>query len=124
MTIVSEVYKCDICGNIVEMISAGAGILVCCGKNMVLKTENTTDAAVEKHIPVVEKTSDGYVINVGSAAHPMADDHYIEWIELSTNDKTYRVTLKPGDDPKAYFPAVEGDITVRAYCNLHGLWKA
>ncbi len=119
-----QVYKCDLCGNIVEVLTAGAGALDCCGQSMKLLSENTTDAAVEKHVPVAEKTADGWLVSVGSVDHPMTDDHYIEWIELVTADNVYRAYLNPSDPPKACFPATDDKVTVRAYCNLHGLWKA
>ena len=119
-----QIYKCELCGNIVEVLTSGAGALSCCGNNMVLLIENTTDAAVEKHLPVAEKQTDGWMVQVGSTLHPMSEDHFIEWIEMLTEDKIYRVHLKPGNEPKACFPAVEGNVEFRAYCNLHGLWKA
>ncbi|CAG36397.1 desulfoferrodoxin [Desulfotalea psychrophila] len=119
-----QIYKCELCGNIVEILTPGAGALACCGENMVLLSENTTDAAVEKHVPVAEKKDCGWVVQVGSTLHPMTEDHFIEWIEMLAEDKVYRVHLKPGSTPKACFPAVEGDVQFRAYCNLHGLWKA
>ena len=120
-----QIYKCNACGNIVEVIHAGVGELVCCGRPMELLTENTTDAALEKHVPVVEKTADGIVAKVGSVAHPMLEEHYIEWIEVIDGDgRAYRKFLKPGDAPEAEF-CIKGDgLTVREYCNLHGLWKA
>ncbi len=123
-TVVLQVYKCSVCGNIVEVIGAGAGRLVCCGKSMELLAENTTDAAREKHVPVVEKVDGGVKVAVGSVAHPMADDHYIEWIEVIAGGKSYRQFLKPGDAPEAEFPIEAEQITARALCNLHGLWKA
>ena len=123
MTQKMEVYKCEICGNMVEMVHEGGGTLVCCGQNMTLITENTTDAAKEKHVPVVEKTADGYKVKVGSVAHPMEDKHYIEWIELIAGDVSQRVFLKPGDAPEASFCTDAAAVTARAYCNLHGLWK-
>ncbi|MEA2062076.1 MAG: desulfoferrodoxin [Gemmatimonadota bacterium] len=124
-TEILQVYKCSACGNIVLVLHTGAGELVCCGRPMNLLTENTTDAAVEKHVPVVEKADGGIRIKVGSVAHPMQDDHYIEWIEVQVDGKTYHQFLGPGGAPEAFFAAVEGDrITVRAYCNLHGLWKS
>ncbi|CAG0911634.1 unnamed protein product [Cyprideis torosa] len=119
-----EVYKCDLCGNIVEVLAGGGGNLGCCGADMKLLKENTVDAAVEKHVPVVTHSADGILVNVGSVDHPMTEEHYIEWIELINGDSTYTVFLKPGDAPKACFPKLAGDIVVRAYCNLHGLWKA
>jgi len=123
MTKKMEVYKCEICGNMVEMVHEGGGTLVCCGQNMTLLTENTTDAAREKHVPVVEKTADGYKVKVGSVPHPMEDKHYIEWIELIAGDVSERVFLKPGDAPEASFCTNAAGVTARAYCNLHGLWK-
>lgn len=119
-----EVYKCDICGNIVEFLNGGGANLVCCGEEMKLMTENTTDAAVEKHVPALEKKTDGWQVNVGSVDHPMTDAHYIEWIELIDNGTVYKEFLSPGDKPAAFFPITADKVTVRAYCNLHGLWKA
>ncbi len=119
----NEVYKCDLCGNIVEVLAGAAGALACCGEDMKLLKENTVDAAVEKHVPVSSDSSEGLLVNVGSVDHPMTDDHYIEWVELISGDTTYSVFLNPGDKPQVCFPALEGDLTVRAYCNLHGLWK-
>ncbi|MDQ7031602.1 MAG: desulfoferrodoxin [Desulfonauticus sp.] len=119
-----EIYKCEICGNIVEMVHEGKGQLVCCGQPMKLYEENTVDAAYEKHIPVIEKTSSGYKIVVGSVSHPMEEAHYIEWIEIIAGEKTYRKFLNPGEDPIAEFCVDADKITARAYCNLHGLWKA
>jgi len=118
------VYKCSLCGNIVEVLTAGAAELMCCGQQMEVQAENTTDAAVEKHIPVLEKKDDGWQVTVGSVDHPMTDDHYIEWIELIAGDTVYRQFLSPSDKPTAYFPSVAGEVSARAYCNLHGLWKA
>ena len=103
----SQVYKCSICGNVVEVVHAGAGTLVCCGVPMDLLSENTTDAAREKHVPVIEKVDGGVRVKVGSVAHPMEEKHFIEWIELI-----------------AVFPVEGGQIAARAFCNLHGLWKA
>ena len=119
-----EVYKCEVCGNIVEVIHGGAGELVCCGQPMVKLTENTTDAAKEKHVPVVEKIDGGYKISVGSTLHPMADDHYIEWIELLADGKAYRQFLSPGDEPIATFTVEAATVSAREFCNKHGLWKA
>jgi superoxide reductase len=123
MTKKMEVYKCEICGNMVEMVHEGGGTLVCCGQNMTLMAENSTDAAQEKHVPVIEKTGNGYNVKVGSAAHPMEDKHYIEWIELVAGDVSQRVFLKPGDAPEASFCTDAAEVTARAYCNLHGLWR-
>ncbi|RKX18530.1 MAG: desulfoferrodoxin [Candidatus Zixiibacteriota bacterium] len=124
MTEKLQVYECQICGNIVEVIHTGAGQLVCCGQPMTLKTENTTDAATEKHVPVIEKTADGFRVKVGSVAHPMEDKHHIEWIEVIADGKAYREFLTPGDTPEALFEIKADRITAREYCNIHGLWKA
>lgn len=117
------VYKCEICGNIVEVLHAGGGDLVCCGQPMKLMVENTVDAAREKHVPVVEKVSGGYKVNVGSVAHPMEEKHYIEWIELIADGKAYRQFLNPGQAPEAFFAVEAANVSVREYCNIHGLWK-
>ena len=118
-----EVYKCEACGNIVEVLFGGAGELVCCGEPMKQMIENTVDAAKEKHVPVVEKTGDGYKVTVGSVAHPMEDKHYIQWVELIADGKAYRQFLNPGEAPEAYFKVDAGQVSAREYCNLHGLWK-
>ena len=118
-----EVYKCEVCGNITLVMHAGGGELVCCGEPMKLMQENTVDAAKEKHVPVVEKTADGYKVKVGDVAHPMEEKHYIEWIELLAGEKSYVQFLKPGDAPEALFKVDADQATARAYCNLHGLWK-
>lgn len=118
-----QIYKCQVCGNIVEVIHTGAGQLVCCGQPMTLLTENTTDAAKEKHVPVVEKTADGFKVKVGSVAHPMEDKHYIEWIEIIADGKAYRTFLNPGDSPEALFEIKADKIIAREYCNIHGLWR-
>lgn len=121
-----EVYKCEVCGNMVIAIHEGAGDLVCCGQDMVLKTENTVDAALEKHVPVIEKDGDKVIVKVGSVAHPMEEKHYIEWIELMVGDVVLTKMLKPGDAPEATFCicGLSGDLQAREYCNIHGLWKA
>ena|ERR1035437_8677496 len=119
------IYKCDVCGNIVEVIHGGTGELVCCGAPMKLLVENTVDASREKHVPVIEKVTGGVKIKVGSVAHPMEEKHYIEWIEIIADGKSCRQFLKPGGIPEAVFLVEASQITtVRAYCNLHGLWKA
>jgi superoxide reductase len=124
MTAKLEVYKCEKCGNIVEVLHAGAGALVCCGEEMTLISENDTDAAVEKHVPVTKKSDHGIKVTVGSVAHPMESEHFIEWIEAIAGGKAYREFLEPGGAPEATF-CVDGNIEkVRAYCNIHGLWKA
>jgi superoxide reductase len=119
-----QVYKCDVCGNIVDVMHAGAGELVCCGQPMKLFKENSVDAAKEKHVPVVEKTADGFKVKVGSVAHPMEEKHWIEFIELIVDGKVYRQFLKPGQSPEATFCIKADKVTAREYCNLHGLWKA
>ena len=124
MTEKLQVYKCQVCGNIVEVAHTGVGQLVCCGQPMTLMTENTTDAATEKHVPVIEKTANGFKVKVGSVAHPMENKHYIEWIELIADGKAYREFLSPGDVPEALFEIKADKVTAREYCNVHGLWKA
>jgi len=124
MTEKLQVYKCGICGNMVEVLHAGAGELVCCGQPMQPQLENTVDAAKEKHVPVIEKVAGGYKIKVGSVPHPMEEKHYIEWVELIADGKAYRQFLNPGEAPEAFFCIEAAQITAREYCNLHGLWKA
>lgn len=119
-----EIYKCDACGNIVEVLTGGGGELVCCGEPMKLMAENTTDAAVEKHVPVVETVEGGVKVTVGSVAHPMESEHYIEWIEIIADGKAYRQFLNAGEAPEAVFDVAAQSVTAREYCNLHGLWKA
>jgi len=120
----NEIYKCTVCGNIVETLHVGGGELVCCGKAMNLLTENTQDAATEKHVPIVEKTANGIKVKVGEIAHPMEEAHYIEWIEVLCNGKSYKKFLKPGDLPEAEFCLEYNEnLVAREYCNLHGLWK-
>lgn len=124
MTEKTEIYKCDKCGNIVEVLHNGPGELVCCGEPMRLLKENTTDAALEKHVPVIEIGLNGTVtVKVGSVAHPMEEKHYIEWIELIADGKSYRKFLKPGEKPEATFMCKAEKLSAREYCNLHGLWK-
>ncbi|MCK4716784.1 MAG: desulfoferrodoxin [Candidatus Marinimicrobia bacterium] len=125
MTKKLQVYKCEICGNIVSVLHAAVGILVCCGQPMTLMAEKTEDSAIEKHVPFIIKEKDKVIVKVGeNAAHPMEERHYIEWIELQVDGKLYYQFLKPGDKPEAVF-CVEGDeMTAREYCNVHGLWKS
>jgi len=118
-----EVYKCDICGNIVEMYNVGGGTLTCCDQAMTLQEEKTADGATEKHVPMVEKIDGGYKVTVGSTLHPMNDDHYIQWIELVTEDDVLTHYLKPGDAPVATFKTDGNVVMAREYCNLHGHWK-
>lgn len=119
-----QVYKCEVCGNIVEVLHGGDGELVCCGQPMALLTENTVDAAKEKHVPVIEKIPGGVKVKIGEVAHPMEDKHYIEWIEIIADGKAYRQFLSPGQAPEATFNIEADKVTAREYCNLHGLWKA
>jgi superoxide reductase len=118
-----QIHKCELCGNIVEVLHAGDGDMVCCGKPMKLFIENTVDASKEKHVPVVEKTAAGLKVKVGSVPHPMEEKHYIEWIEVIVDGRVCRQSLKPGQPPEALFN-VGGAVSVREYCNLHGLWKS
>lgn len=118
-----QVYKCEVCGNIIEVLHQGAGELVCCGQAMKLYTENTVDAAKEKHVPVIEKIDGGVKVKVGEVAHPMEQKHYIEWIEVIADGKAYRQFLNPGEAPEAVFMIEYSSITAREFCNLHGLWK-
>ena len=125
MTEQKQVYKCNLCGNIVEVLHAGPGELVCCGEPMQLLTEKTKDAGLEKHVPVLEKTATGVTVKVGSTPHPMEEKHYIEWIELHADARVHRKFLKPGDKPEAEFwkPKPE-KVEAREYCSLHGLRKS
>lgn len=118
-----DVYKCEKCGNIVEVLNMGGGTLHCCGQPMGLLSENTTDAAQEKHVPVIEKSAEGIKVTVGSVAHPMEAEHFIQWIECIAGDAIQRQFLSPGQAPEACFPAFEGPVTAREYCNVHGHWK-
>lgn len=115
-------YRCEICGNIVGLIKNGGGKLICCGKHMSKLEANSTDAAQEKHVPVVERKDGKIFVEVGSTLHPMVDAHYIEWIAVVSDKGTERISLSPGEEPKAVF-ADKGSAVVYAYCNLHGLWK-
>lgn len=118
-----EVYKCKICGNIVEVLHGAAGVLICCGQPMELQVENTADSTKEKHVPLIEKIDGGYKVTVGSTLHPMEEKHYIQWIELIADGKAYRQFLKPADAPTAVFNVAAETVTAREYCNIHGLWK-
>ena len=126
MTEKNEIYKCEICGNIVEVLHEGGGQLVCCGEPMKLLKENTVDASLEKHVPVIEETEKGIIVKVGSIPHPMEEKHYIEWIEIITKDnKTDKKFLNPGEKPEAEFCiSIDNVLFAREYCNLHGLWKS
>ncbi|MCS7109387.1 MAG: desulfoferrodoxin [Candidatus Micrarchaeota archaeon] len=125
MTELNQIYKCSVCGNIVEVAHASAGTLVCCNKPMELLIEKTEDQGYEKHVPVIEKTRGGVKVKIGSIPHPMIPEHYIEFIEILTQDRIYRKYLKPGDAPEAEFKISLGKndkIAAREYCNIHGLW--
>lgn len=122
MTSIREIYKCEVCSNIVEVMHAGAGVLVCCGQPMKLMAENTVDASKEKHVPVITRTESGFKVTVGSALHPMEEKHYIEWIELLAGGQVLRQHLEPGDKPQAVFLTSADKASTRAYCNLHGHW--
>jgi len=119
-----EIYKCEACGNIIEVLHGGQGELVCCDQPMNLIKENTVDAAKEKHVPVTEKIEGGVKVKLGDVAHPMEEKHYIEWIEIIADGKAYRQFLNPGEAPEATFNVEADQVTARGYCNLHGLWKS
>ena len=118
-----QIYKCEICGNIVEVLHGGDGELVCCGQPMKNLTAKTADVGKEKHVPVIEKIAGGIKVKVGSVPHPMEEKHYIEWIEVIADGKAYRQFLKPGEAPEAIFKIEAKTITAREYCNVHGLWE-
>ncbi|MBI9108613.1 MAG: desulfoferrodoxin [Spirochaetales bacterium] len=125
MTKNKVIYKCNLCGNVVEVVHGAEGELVCCGQPMEALSEKTADSATEKHVPVIDKISGGYKVTVGSTLHPMLDEHFIEWIELDFDGKSCRKFLSPGDEPSVEFLCGHHDkVTAREYCNLHGLWKA
>ena len=124
MTKKLQVYKCEKCGNIVEILHEGAGQLVCCDEPMKLMEENTVDAAKEKHVPVIEKTDSGISVKVGSVPHPMEEKHYIEWIELNADGQVYKQFLSPGMKPEVLFKVRATEAWAREYCNVHGLWKS
>lgn len=119
-----EVYKCEVCGHIVEMNYAGNGTLTCCDQPMTLQEEKTADFTTEKHVPVIEKIKGGYKVVVGSTEHPMTEEHYIQWIELIAGDVVMKAFLKPGDKPEAVFMTDATEVFAREYCNLHGHWKS
>jgi superoxide reductase len=118
-----QVYKCERCGNIVEVLHGGVGTLVCCNEPMKLLEEQTADASTEKHVPVIEKVEGGYRVKVGSVPHPMEEEHCIEWIQLLTDGGAYRQFLKAGDEPEAMFEVTADKVSAREFCNVHGLWK-
>jgi len=126
MTELRQIYKCNVCGNIVEVLHAGVGELVCCGQPMQLMQEKIEDVRKEKHVPIIEKTKSRVKVKVGSIEHPMEEKHYIEWIEIIENDRSCVKFLKPGDKPEVEFElkTKEEKIKARIYCNIHGLWKS
>ena len=124
MTQKSQIYKCELCGNIFEVLHTGEGELVCCGQPMKIFEEKTADKSTEKHVPVIEKTAGGYKVTVGTTLHPMLDNHFIEWIELIADGTSYKKFLKPGDAPVAEFSIAASKVSAREYCNVHGLWKS
>ena len=120
-----EIYMCDLCGVVVEVLDGGAGDLVCCGEGMIRQQVKTEDAATEKHVPFIEQVDGGVKVRVGqNAAHPMEGAHYIQWIELLADGKAYRQFLNPGEAPEAVFPVTGQDLSAREYCNVHGLWQS
>ncbi len=125
MTKIREIYKCNICGNIVEVLHAGMGQLVCCNQPMELLKEKIEDSSIEKHVPYIEETECGFLVRVGqNENHPMLEKHYIEWIELIADGTSYRKFLEPGDKPEAEFELRADKVEAREYCNIHGLWKS
>ena len=123
MTQKYEIYKCELCGNVIEVLHSGKGQLVCCGQPMKLLEEQTAEQAKEKHVPVIEETAEGIRVKVGSVPHPMEEKHYIEWIEVITDQGASKKFLRPGEAPEAEFEEVQGLQKVREYCNIHNLWK-
>lgn len=124
MVELNQIYRCNVCGNMAESVHAGAGELVCCGTPMELQQEKSEGDGREKHKPVIEKTSEGVIVRVGSQPHPMESEHYIEWIEIITEHRTYRKQMEPNMDPEAEFFLEAEHVEARAYCNIHGLWKS
>ena len=117
-----QVYKCEVCGNIVEVLHAGAGELVCCDQPMKLLEEQAEEQGKEKHLPVLEKTDKGIKVKVGSVPHPMEEKHFIEWVAVQTDKGFFRKFLRPGEKPEAEFEIAEDMLKAREYCNIHGLW--
>lgn len=123
MTTKNQIYRCPICGNIIEILHAGDGQLVCCGQPMELVQPKTEDIGQEKHLPVIEKSEGKITVKIGSIPHPMEEAHYIEWIEITANNHIYKKFLQPGDAPEAVFEITAENVTAREYCNIHGLWQ-
>ena len=124
MVNLNQVYRCKVCGNVIEVIHAGVGILFCCNQSMMLMTEKKEDLGNEKHVSIIEKSDSGFNIRVGSVEHPMNKEHFIEWIELITENEVYRKYLKPGQKPEARFNIVANEVRARIFCNIHGLWSS
>jgi superoxide reductase len=122
MTKMFEVYKCDVCGNIIKLVHASDGTLVCHDKPMTLQVEKTADAGKEKHVPVVEKSAKGILVKIGSIPHPMEEKHLIEWVEVRSGENLYIKGFKPGEKPEAEFCISDVNAKARVYCNVHGLW--
>ena len=120
---INQIYRCSVCGNIVEVIHVGGGKLVCCGKPMELLEPKFQDVGLEKHLPVIERSQNSITVRIGSVPHPMEDAHYIELIEIIADDKIYRKYLKPGEEPVAIFNFTADNVVAREYCNIHGLWQ-
>ena len=119
-----EIYRCLLCGNIVEVLHGGDGELVCCGQPMKKLIAKKEDAGKEKHVPVIEKTDGAIIVKIGSIPHPMEEKHYIEWIEIVADGKAYRQFLKPGDQPQARFNIAGNSVIAREHCTIHGLWES
>lgn len=124
MAKLNEIYKCDLCGNIVQILHAGDGELICCNQPMINLAEQTADFKVEKHVPIIEKQDNGFLVKVGSTPHPMEDKHFIEWIELVADGVSYRKYLQPQDAPEAFFCVDAKVVSAREYCNVHKLWRS
>jgi len=126
MTKLNEIYRCNVCGNMTEVINESVGQLVCCNENMELLEERQLDVGPEKHIPIIEKDGDKVVVKVGEVPHPMEEEHHICFVELFVGDKIYRKFLNAGDEPKAVFEVCAdiSDLRAREYCSVHGLWHS
>ena len=124
MTQLYQIYKCNVCGDTVEVINAGAGQPYCCGQPMELLVEKTEDVGKEKHVPVVEKQGNELRVKIGEVPHPMEENHYIQWVEVLCDKGCFKKLLKPGDKPEAFFNVDCTNFMVRIYCNVHGLWKS
>lgn len=124
MTALKQIYKCNICGNIIEVLHTGKDELVCCGQPMELLQEKTSDVGMEKHVPIIEATERGIKVKVGDVPHPMEEQHYIEWIQVITDSESCRKFLKPGDKPEADFDITSQTLVAREHCNVHSLWKS